>query len=588
MNRQETAIVVLLFAAMLAWMFFFRPTPPRDADAKDLPTDMHAVQPVVDADSPFPEVDQAEVVSVTDALGESVTRTEAVLPAGPARPEVRYRLQNEALELEVSSRGAAVISALLREYRAENTGDSEPVMLDYATSPALAYEGLAGLSADADFEVAVSDDGREAVLECTNPDGLHMRRVVRLNDGHVAVITDKIANTGDETVLVPEHTIAVGPMEMIRNASSMRGLSYLGVDIAPEAAGQGIQHWGGKKLPGLFGGKTGTFSCSRMPVQSMPPKAVANFGQPVLWVATKNKFFAQILSPEGSAADCEILAGRDTTAQSLDVEVVNARLLFNSVELVPGQTIKKHYRYYIGPKKYDELRKLGLHWDEVMEFGFFKPICKLLLPVLNAIYKVLPNYGVAIILLTVLVRLVFWPITHKSTESMKKMQAIQPKVTALREKYKKDPQRMNREVMALYKENKVNPMAGCLPMLVQIPVFIGLFTVLRSAVELRFANFLWISDLSEPEGLLRGVLPFPESGLNVLPVYMTVTMVLQQQLTPTAGDPQQKKMMMFMPVIMLLLFYGMPSALVLYWSTSQTLAIVQLLLQRRQSAAKAA
>jgi YidC/Oxa1 family membrane protein insertase len=168
------------------------------------------------------------------------------------------------------------------------------------------------------------------------------------------------------------------------------------------------------------------------------------------------------------------------------------------------------------------------------------------------------------------------------------MQAIQPKVTALREKYKKDPQRMNREVMALYKENKVNPMAGCLPMLVQIPVFIGLFTVLRSAVELRFANFLWISDLSEPEGLLRGVLPFPESGLNVLPVYMTVTMVLQQQLTPTAGDPQQKKMMMFMPVIMLLLFYGMPSALVLYWSTSQTLAIVQLLLQRRQSAAKAA
>jgi YidC/Oxa1 family membrane protein insertase len=142
---------------------------------------------------------------------------------------------------------------------------------------------------------------------------------------------------------------------------------------------------------------------------------------------------------------------------------------------------------------------------------------------------------------------------------------------------------MNEATMAVYKEHKTNPMSGCLPMVIQIPVFIALFTVLRSAVELRFAGFLWIRDLSEPEGLLAGMVPIVGS-LNILPLFMTATMVLQQQLTPTTGDPQQRKMMMIMPVVMLFIFYSMPSALVLYWSTSQCLAIVQLLVQRGSAA----
>jgi YidC/Oxa1 family membrane protein insertase len=137
--------------------------------------------------------------------------------------------------------------------------------------------------------------------------------------------------------------------------------------------------------------------------------------------------------------------------------------------------------------------------------------------------------------------------------------------------------------MALYKERKVNPMAGCLPMLIQIPVFFALFTVLRSAVELRFAEFLWIRDLSEQEGLLAGVLPIP---LNILPLVMTLLTLYQQKLTPAVGDPQQQKIMMFMPVMFLFLFYPMPSALVLYWTTSQLIAVVQLVLQQRKKAAQ--
>jgi YidC/Oxa1 family membrane protein insertase len=215
---------------------------------------------------------------------------------------------------------------------------------------------------------------------------------------------------------------------------------------------------------------------------------------------------------------------------------------------------------------------------EIMEFGWWRSICWLLLVCLKGIYAVIPNYGVAIILLTILIRLVFWPITHKSTESMRRMQEIQPKIAALREKYRDKPQKIQEETMKLYKEHKVNPIGGCLPMLIQIPVFIALFNVLRSAVELRYAGFLWIADLSEPEGLFAGVLPF---AINILPIIMTATSVWQSYLTPSGGDPAQQKMMLLMPIMMLFIFYSMPSALVLYWTANQVLMIVQLLWQKR-------
>jgi YidC/Oxa1 family membrane protein insertase len=310
--------------------------------------------------------------------------------------------------------------------------------------------------------------------------------------------------------------------------------------------------------------------------------------QPMSWVAAKDRFFVQILAPQEESAGCELTAWRDTAvSNAVAIGSVSARMLFPEKVLKPGETAARTLSYYAGPKKHALLRRLGGRQDDVMEFGFFAPVCKPLLWCLNYLYRLIPNYGVAVILLTALVRLLFWPVTHKSTESMKKMQSLQPQVAQIREKFKDKPQKMNQEIMALYRENKVNPMSGCLPVLVQIPVFIALYTVLRSAIELRFAPFLWVHDLSEPEGLLAGKLPFV-SALNILPLFMTATMVWQQKLTPTAGDPQQQKMMVMMPVVMLFIFYSMPSALVLYWSVSQCLSIVQLLMQRRTSAARAA
>ena len=224
---------------------------------------------------------------------------------------------------------------------------------------------------------------------------------------------------------------------------------------------------------------------------------------------------------------------------------------------------------------------------DVMEFGMWRWLCYPLVWVLNFFNSLIPNYGVAIILLTILVRLLFWPLTHKSTVGMKKMQELQPKMKEIQAKFKDNPQRLQQETWALYREAKVNPMSSCLPMLIQIPVFIALFNVLRSAVELRYAPFLWIGDLSEPEALFASWFPF--GGLNILPILMAVSTGLQSAFTPSTGDKSQQKMMMiFMPLMMLFMFYSFPSALSLYWFLSNLFSIVQMWIIRRQTAAKTA
>ena len=239
----------------------------------------------------------------------------------------------------------------------------------------------------------------------------------------------------------------------------------------------------------------------------------------------------------------------------------------------------------MGPKKQSLLWDLGM--KDVMEFGMWRWLCYPLVWVLNLFNGWIPNFGVAIILLTILVRLLFWPLTRKSTEGMKKMQELQPLMKEIQAKYKDNPQRLQQETWQLYREKKVNPMSSCLPMLIQIPVFIALFNVLRSAVELRYAPFLWIADLSEPEGLFASWFPF--GGLNLLPILMAVSTALQSYFTPSTGDKKQQQMMMvMMPAMMLIMFYSFPSALSLYWFLSNIFSIVQMWLIRRQTAAKQA
>src|SRR5688572_7545961 len=257
--------------------------------------------------------------------------------------------------------------------------------------------------------------------------------------------------------------------------------------------------------------------------------------------------------------------------------------------IAPGQVWEGHVTIFLGPKEYDRLKALGL--ESAINFGGFPvprrwgglPMEWVGVPILllmNWVYGHVGNYGVAIILLTVVSKVLFYPLTVKSMRSMKAMQALQPQINALRNKYKSDPQRLQRETMDLYRQHKVNPMGGCLPMLAQVPIFYALYLALSVSVELQNATFfcfgrvpkwvpllggqdLWICDLANYD------------PTYVLPILMGVTMFVQQKMTPVAGDPRQAKMMLIMPFIFTFMFLNLPSGLVLYWTVSNVLQILQ-------------
>jgi YidC/Oxa1 family membrane protein insertase len=255
------------------------------------------------------------------------------------------------------------------------------------------------------------------------------------------------------------------------------------------------------------------------------------------------------------------------------------------VELPPGQRVARELRIYIGPKESERLNEIGAHLDEAIPKGWFAPLTNFFIWLLAIIHGVLPNYGVAIVAITILVRVLMVPILAKQMKSMKRMGELQPRMKAIQEKYGDDRQKQSEEMMKLYKETGFNPVAGCLPMILQLPVFIGLYYALQGAVELRHAPFVaWINDLSAPETLF--VIPGLELPIRVLPLLMGGSMILQQSLTPmTTMDPAQAKMMKWMlPSVFTIMFYQFASGLVLYWLVSNVLGIAQQWYTNRQKA----
>jgi YidC/Oxa1 family membrane protein insertase len=248
--------------------------------------------------------------------------------------------------------------------------------------------------------------------------------------------------------------------------------------------------------------------------------------------------------------------------------------------LIPPEAEKTFdFKCYNGPKIISYLTEFDQKAPEIMNlsWGPIGWIAGKFLSFLIFLKDICGSYGWSIIIITVIVRLLFWPITQKANKSMKRMQKVQPQMKEIREKYKDDPQTMNAKVMELYRKEKVNPLGGCLPILLQIPVFFALYSTLNGAVELRQVPFWWISDLAKPDtvAVIFGL------AINPLIIVMTGLMVLQQRLTPAAMDPTQQKMMMFMPLIMLVMLYNLPGGLTLYWTVSQVLSILQLMLQKK-------
>jgi YidC/Oxa1 family membrane protein insertase len=235
---------------------------------------------------------------------------------------------------------------------------------------------------------------------------------------------------------------------------------------------------------------------------------------------------------------------------------------------------------YLGPLEYNHIKNLNVELENIMNFGWFfiKPISHGVLYLLTSMHKFVPNYGVLLIIFSVLVKILVYPLTKKSYHSTKEMQAIQPLIMELREKYKGDPQRLNKETMKLYKEHGVNPLGGCLPMLLQMPLLFALFIVFRTTIELRGAPFvLWIKDLSAPDTILElpFTIPIYGSQVSVLPILMGVSMFIQQKTMGTQATGQQKYMSYFMTVFFLLLFNNFPSGLNLYYTLFNVLTILQ-------------
>ncbi|MFW5803204.1 MAG: YidC/Oxa1 family insertase periplasmic-domain containing protein [Verrucomicrobiota bacterium] len=385
-----------------------------------------------------------------------------------------------------------------------------------------------------------------------------------------------IENTGDTDVPIQEFGVACGTMSQ-------------------------------EKTPGV--GKAGTAGLVELAVAIMPPderrpdsydpKKIGKLsaeqrdqlaGSPASWAAVHNKYFVLHCEPANGSFR-GVLPGKITrpSEDGEDHDSLYAVAPLARGTLSPGEVRDLTFQGYGGPKKLALLKDMDNGLKSLMRldlFLFFHPrwmehltnTILWALVGLNEFFDSKWGYGYAIMVITFVIKMLFWPLTHTSTVSMQRMQMLQPQLKELKKQYKDQPQKMQQKTMELYKQNKVNPLGGCLPILLQIPVFFALFNTFRSAIELRQASFLWVPDLSLPD-----TLPFLPFGfpLRPLALLMGATMLLQQVTTPTSGDPQQKKMMMFMTLFFVFIFYTMPAGLTLYWSVNQILTIVQNMISRR-------
>jgi YidC/Oxa1 family membrane protein insertase len=293
------------------------------------------------------------------------------------------------------------------------------------------------------------------------------------------------------------------------------------------------------------------------------------------WASVKNQFFAAVLSSQTQGRDLIVypVEAPEAADGTRGRPGISASVGYAVGTVAPGESKALDFDFYVGPKEFKRLQALGNQQDEVMQFGFLSFISKLLLSFMYGIHKLGASWGWSIVIMTICIKTLFWPLSAKASRSQKRMAKIQGPMAELKEKYKDNPQKLQQETLKVFKENQVNPVAGCLPMLIQMPIFLGLFYMLRSASELRHESFLWVTDLSQPDTLMH-IAGYP---LNILPLIMGVTMFLQMSMMPVSptADPAQQKIFKFLPFIFLIFLYNFSSGLVLYWTVQNLLTIVQ-------------
>jgi YidC/Oxa1 family membrane protein insertase len=412
------------------------------------------------------------------------------------------------------------------------------------------------------------------------------------NETYVIRHRTTVINRGDSSLKLDRIRFGIGSafpiprkFNFIDQAASYMHVGYFNSGNPQEAG------WGCAKCSGRIDGETEEF----FQVNEMDDYDRLHEGKKLSeakWASVNNQFFVSILRPkeEKDAVVRGMPIERSTDGNASNREQgVTGSISIPFGEIPPGESRSVECFYYAGPKDYMILSSLGMEQDKVMQFNPFEWVSGPMNWLLNKLHDILGNFGLAIIFLTILLKLVLWPLTAKATRSQKRMQALQEPMAKLREKHKKDSQKMNQEMMKFYKEQGVNPFAGCWPILVQMPIFLGMFYMLRSAAELYGQSFLWVSDLSEQDN----VADIAGFSINALPFVMLATQWFQMKLTPMqlgpdASDSQRinAKMMRMMPFMFLVFLYFFSSALVLYWTVQNTMSIIQTLITKKGKSPK--
>jgi len=529
-------------------------------------------------------------VTVTEASVSpaAVAAAAARTPAANAAPQAanapaleKTTLENEFVRLNLTNQGAAIQTAEMKKHPRHL---DEPGVITINEN---SIHGVAALSpAPKEFDTvnwAVASKTATAVTyEKTTPEGFTLRKTISLpgEGADPYEIRVELATTNPTAAPLSPGTRylyagSAAPLHL--NEWSIQIGSYW-MDKDGDFEYKTVDHFGGKKVMGVFGK-------DEIPFDRFPLKELH-------WAGINDQFFTTIIKP-GTLYEGEVWTSRfpvvveEDKAASLKKRMFAAEAAVGlpTATIAPGATETLVYDIYLGPKEFSRLKGLGdrrqrvMHYDEVPIFGWLfgwaiKPIASVLITGLVMIKGWVGGYGLAIILITILIRLLIWPVYAKSARSMKRMSKLTPLMKDIKEKYSDNPQKMNEETMKLYKTYGINPLGGCLPMFIQLPVFLAFYRMLWSAVELRHEPFLWVTDLAMPDTLFT----LPIMGgidINPLPILMGITSFIQIAITPKTGDKTQQMIFMMMPIMFIFICYNFAAALSLYWTTSNAFSILQ-------------
>lgn len=561
MDRKAWIVIILCIASLGLWQWayvkYYSPTPEQAAEARRM-----AEAAKTPAPAPAPS-------AAPTPVPEPAASPAAVAPVVPRE---QTKVSTGLAEFHFVSDTGGIDRVVLLGHMGEH-GESVTLNIPQA-SPIGAVGDQPGTPLGG-FQRVATGTPNEVVFERAAPDGSVVRKTFVVEDAeggegnYVVNLELAFLNGGTAVLDRPGFFISTG------------GVTPVHYHDMPIYTGFDWYHAGKAKFIDV-----NWFNASSVPlvgVQLRPASAFyAEEAEDIAWAAVKSQYFVNIVAVAAGvpatnvwARRLDLLHGGNADEKVMGIE---GALGFAGFRLDAGETKTWKFQIYTGPKDLGRLSKLGHNEQEVMNFGIFKWVSEILLYSMNALYGVLGNFAAAIIVLTIIIKALLWPLQNKATNSMRRMAALSPKMTELREKYKDDPTRMNQELMKLYKDYGVNPFSGCFPMLIQIPIFFGFYSMLGTAIELRNSSFLWVNDLSQPD-TVGHILGFP---VNILPLLMAATMFWQMHITPKTGDAVQQRVFMFMPLIFILFAYNFASALSLYWTTQNIISIIQLYATRNK------